>query len=396
MIWRKTANVITLRLTVAHMKWARWSAVEGGGTTVREARADACERGCDAGCETLRGAGRETAGGLAVFDLHCDTVDALGMRTWEPYASEPPAAGARPDDDLARNAGAVSLEGIGRTGAAWAQCFAVWVPDLYRRRDAQAFYRQAADYFHAQVRAHAGCVAQVRDARDVDAVLASGRVAALLTLENASVLGHSVREVEALVADGVKMATLTWNGRNAIGSGCETADGLTMFGREAVRALEDVRIVVDASHLNPPSFADLLDVARRPFACSHSNARAVCGHPRNLTDEQFRAVRDSGGVVGLTPCRSFVTDRAAGAPGGPDDVTFDELARHVEHFLDLGGERVVCLGSDFDGCTTPGWLRGCEDVPGFARLLCARFGEQLTRRLLFENARDFMVRNETA
>ena len=366
--------------------------VESGGAALRDARKNACEEWRAVG----RGAGDGADERLAVFDLHCDTVDALGMRTWEPYASEQPLAGARPDDDLARNAGAVSLESVGRTGAAWAQCFAVWVPDLYRRRDAQAFYRQAADYFHAQVRAHAGRVAQVRDAREVDAVLASGRVAALLTLENASVLGHSVREVETLVTDGVKMVTLTWNGRNAIGSGCETDDGLTMFGREAVRALEDARIVVDASHLNPPSFADLLDVARRPIACSHSNARAVCDHPRNLTDEQFRAVRDSGGVVGLTLCRSFVTTRALGAPGCPDDVTFDELARHVEHFLDLGGERTVCLGSDFDGCTPPGWLRGCEDVPELARLLRARFGEQLARRLLFENARDFMVRNETA
>lgn len=353
-------------------------------------------------CEGVPGAPAGADEGLAVFDLHCDTVDVLGMRSWEPYASGGSPCGADAGEDLLHNAGAVDLARV-RAAAprGWAQCFAIWVPDLYRRRDACAFYRQAADYFHEQMRLHADAVTQVRDARELDGVLASGKVAALLTLENARALGHSAREVEALVADGVKMVTLTWNGRNAIGSGCETADGLTTFGREAIRTLEDARIVVDASHLNPPGFADLLDVVRRPFACSHSNARAVCDVPRNLSDEQFRAVRDAGGVVGLTFCRSFVTSReldgsrAQVGPFHPADVTFEEFARHIEHFLELGGERTICLGSDFDGCTTPAWLRGCQDMPLLARLVRGRFGEDVAHRLLFQNARDFMVRNET-
>jgi membrane dipeptidase len=144
------------------------------------------------------------------------------------------------------------------------------------------------------------------------------------------------------------MLTLTWNGKNDIASGNDTADGMSDFGREAVRALEDHRIVVDVSHLNDAGFADLLHVATRPFVASHSNSRAVCPHPRNLTDAQFGEIRDRGGLVGINYYRAFIADVPAGK-----DVTFDQLSRHIDHFLSLGGEKVLALGSDFDGSDTP-------------------------------------------
>lgn len=377
------------------------------------------------------GTARASRAPVRVFDLHCDTIDYLGMRELEPYGPkiaetlasrglDPTGADPYPED-LMHNRGSIALDRVGPARhLLWAQCFAVWVPDLYHRHGARLFYQKALDYFRSQLAAYPDRVEQVRDARRVDEVLAAGKVPALLTVENASLLNHSVRAVDDLAADGVKMISLTWNDRNPIGSGNLTSDGLTTFGREAVRALEDARIVIDASHLNVASFADLVDVARRPFAASHSNSRAVCDDPRNLTDDEFRAVRDAGGVVGLSFHRGFITHRDVSAtapdtmmpgawnaeelarrmatsdPFDPADVTFDELAAHVEHFLDLGGADTVCLGSDFDGSDTPAWLASCGRMPVLHDLMTRWFGDELADKLFYTNARDFFARNEIA
>ncbi|MDO5709077.1 MAG: membrane dipeptidase, partial [Coriobacteriales bacterium] len=154
---------------------------------------------------------------------------------------------------------------------------------------------------------------------------------------------------------------------------------------------EDRRIVVDVSHLNDVGFWDLMRVVRRPIAASHSNLRAVCGHRRNLTDDQFRAIVDGGGIVGLNYCIEFVCDGAA----RPHDVSFEALSAHIERFLDLGGEQAIALGSDFDGCTTPDWLDTAEKNTGFYQRVVGRFGTTIANRLFFENARAFFVRNET-
>lgn len=160
-----------------------------------------------------------------------------------------------------------------------------------------------------------------------------------------------------------------------------------------MRALEDARIVVDVSHLNDEGFADLLEVARRPFAASHSNARSVCNVPRNLTDDEFRAIRDRRGVVGLNYYRGFIVERECPAAG---EATFDELCAHVEHFLDLGGEDTLALGSDYDGSDVPEWLDCCEKVEDFHARMVARFGQAVVDKIFFENAQAFFERNEAA
>ena len=326
-----------------------------------------------------------------VFDLHCDTIDLLAMRDREPYAG----FGLHPGDegftDLARNRAAVSLERM--EDFAWCQCFAVWVPDAYRGPEARDFYTRARDWFYDQVERHRDRIALVRDARRVDDLLAQGLSCAFLTLENSTPIDGDIAAVTRLAEDGVRMVTLTWNGRNAVGSGHETEDGLTPFGREVVRALEDERIIVDASHLNDAGFADLLATARRPFVASHSNARAVCGAPRNLTDDQFRAIRDMGGLVGINFYNGFITERDCASTGG---ATVEELLAHIEHFLDLGGQRTLALGSDWDGSDVPRWLDTCDKVGNLRHLLAERFGAETAERIFFTNARDFFVRNETA
>ncbi len=328
---------------------------------------------------------------MRVFDLHCDTIDSLAYADYGAFSEY--VQGAR-GGDLVHNSIQLAAD---RIPCPWCQCYAIWVPDDLAAfgMTALEFYRGARDWFAAHTSPD-GPVTQVRDARDIDAALEAGKVAALLTIENGLPL-QSIELIDEAAADGVKMVTLTWNAANPIAHGSQAQGGLTSYGHEALRALEDRRMVVDVSHLNDESFWDVARAARRPFAASHSNARTVCGHERNLTDDQFRAIVDAGGVVGINYFRGFISDRVTGFDAPPDgEVTFDELAAHIERFLDLGGEGAIALGSDFDGSETPEWLDACEKVAPFHELVAARFGKDLADRMFWSNAHDFFVRNETA
>ncbi len=209
-------------------------------------------------------------------------------------------------------------------------------------------------------------------------------------MEGASFLeddGAVETRLDALAEAGVRMVTLTWNGPNALGSGNDAADGLTAFGRVAVRELERRRIAVDVSHLNDAGFKDVCAVADRPFAASHSNARAICGHPRNLADWQLRELADRGGVAGLNFCRDFLSQTHA-------DPMPDDVLRHVDHVLETAGEDVLALGSDYDGCDVPGWLDPCDRVGDLHALLAREFGRTVADKAFFGNAHAFFARLE--
>lgn len=326
---------------------------------------------------------------MRVFDLHCDTIDALAYADVNPFR---PFMAEKQGGTLSHNDIQLAAD---RTGCPWCQCFAIFVPDdlTCLNLTAYEFYQRARDWFAADVARGESIVRQVRDGREIDTLLDDGSMAALLTVENGSPI-ERLEVLDEMAADGVKMITLTWNAANAIAAGSTSTGGLTSFGSDVVRAMEDRRIVVDLSHANDESFWDVARMARRPFAASHSNARSICDHPRNLTDNQFRAIRDAGGVVGINYYRAFLAERWNDAQTA-DEVTFDELAAHVEHFLDLGGEHVVALGSDFDGSTTPAWLDTCEKVAPFHERIVERFGDDIAQRMFWNNAHDFFLRNET-
>ena len=315
---------------------------------------------------------------LQVFDLHCDTLDRLALggefdRAYEPAAKGYPAS-------LRCNNAHLSLDRM--RDFDWCQCFAIYVPDTLRGADAWRFYQQVHDYFAAQLEENPDRLAQVRAPGDIDAALATGRSAALLTIEGGSFITDSLAPIGRIARDGVRMLTLTWNARNAIAGGSASTGGLTGFGRQVIGALEEQRIIVDVSHLNDESFYDVAAVATRPFAASHSNARAVCDHPRNLTDDQFRMIRDTGGIVGLNFYNNFLTTRK-------HDATPEDLLRHLDHWLALDGERTIALGSDYDGADIADWLAPGERLAALRSLVSKEFGPQTADALFFDNAHRF-------
>lgn len=326
---------------------------------------------------------------LKVFDLHCDTLDRLALSGdptvpggfYEHDAGVPRDRMSRLDDNDAN----ISLARMARFD--WCQCFAVYVPDELRGDAAWSLFERVRRFWESETDRCSAKVARVRDAVGAAVAFEQGRSAAMLTVEGCSFLEDDVQaeqRLDALAEAGVRMATLTWNGPNALGSGNDTSCGLTSFGRRMIRGLEERGIVVDASHLNEAGFRDLLAVAERPFACSHSNVRAVCPHPRNLEDWQLREIAERGGIVGLNFYNAFL--REDGAEATPDDVL-----RHVDHMLNVAGEDLLALGSDYDGSDVPRWLDPCDKVADLHALLAREFGAAIAERIFHGNAERFFA-----
>lgn len=335
-----------------------------------------------------------------VFDMHCDTADRLswqflsdelkracGMDFYGPGDPEDPV-GCR---SLATSHCHISLDKIGATP--WAQCFATYVPDALTPTQAATFYDEVNAHLDAEVAANASRVAPITSAVQVREVLEGAdepHVAAVRTIENARMFAADLGLVERYAARGVLMASLSWNAAGPLASGHDTHEHLSALGRSALAQMERNHMVLDVSHLNDECFADVAAASERPIVASHSNSRAVCPHKRNLTDDQFARIRDCGGVVGLNYCDKFLSTEVL--EGHATDVTFDEVAAHIEHWLSLGGEDVVALGGDLDGAPVPSLLDGADHLPAFQQLLEQRFGATITAKLCYGNALSFFER----
>jgi membrane dipeptidase len=217
----------------------------------------------------------------------------------------------------------------------------------------------------------AGRVAGARSAQGLLENRAAGKLSLVLSLENAGdVCEGSLRVLSVYRRLGVRCAGLVWFARNPFGSGVGQASdpgGLSPRGIEAVRALGAMGMAVDVSHLNPAGVRDVLEAATGPVVATHSNARAVCDHPRNLDNDSIREIAARGGVVGLCLFPKFLRDPAQGP------ATIEDAVRHLEHIASVGGPGCIASGSDFDGISsTPEGLRGIRDLP--------RISEALRRR----------------
>ncbi len=188
---------------------------------------------------------------------------------------------------------------------------------------------------------HAADVAIVEEAGELDDVINSGRIALILAIEGAEPIGSSISMFETFWRLGVRLASLTWNRRTLMADGiAETATHgrLTSLGVEAVAEMNRVGMLVDISHLSAPGVAHLSEIASAPYIASHSSCRAICEHPRNLTDEQIAAVADSGGFVGMNAFGPFISSV---------DPSIDRFVDHVEHAISVAGGDRVAIGADF-------------------------------------------------
>ncbi len=200
-------------------------------------------------------------------------------------------------------------------------------------------------------------ISMITTKEELSHVIESGKAGAILSIEGGEALCGSLENLYLYHEMGVRLITLTWNYANEIAEGvCEDhGGGLTEFGKKTVAAMEDLGIVIDVSHLSEKGFWDVVEYTRFPFVASHSNAKAICNHARNLTDKQIACMIKRRGCIGINFYPEFLSDTGLSK--------ISDIMRHMEHILNLGGEDCLGLGSDFDGVSClPEGVFGVESM----------------------------------
>ena len=307
---------------------------------------------------------------MDLFDLHCDTA----------YECATQLGGV----DLMKGARHISLC-RGNYLRKWRQIFAVFMPDEYRGEAAIAHYERVRDYLYRQARMFPEDFRIVKTGRSLSEDFDG--CSAILSVEGGSVLAGRIERVQSLYDDGVRLITLTWNDSNELGDGirAKKGRGLTPFGREVVKEMNRLRMAVDVSHLSDAGFYDVAAISSAPFVASHSNARALCGNLRNLTDEMMDTIVRRGGVIGLNFFREFLRDDG--------EARMTDILRHAEYMLSRGCGDSLCLGSDFDGCDVPSDMTGVESMAAlYEAFLRLNYKEDLVRRIFFDNAARYFTK----
>ncbi len=205
----------------------------------------------------------------------------------------------------------------------------------------------ALGWFEAEVITCESDICIVRNASDIRKAKTEGKIGAVLTIENSEGVERSLNILRSLYNLGVRSIGLTHNPNTWASTGNdegETGGGLTKFGIQLVKEMNRLGILVDVSHISERGFWDVLDVSDAPIIASHSNCKTLCDHPRNLTNEQLKAIAVNGGVVGITFVPGFITQ-----DGWQNTPSFAQLINHIEYAIDVAGLEHVCIGSDFDG-----------------------------------------------
>lgn len=212
----------------------------------------------------------------------------------------------------------------------------------------------------------------------------------ILSVEGGEMI-TSLKALRTLKRLGVRIAALTWNYSNHIAGGVlNPGTGLSEFGKSVVKEMNRIDMLIDYSHLNDRSFWDIADTSTAPIIATHSNSRNICSHPRNLTDEQFKAIIKTNGCVGINFYPLFLNDSKRADIG--------DIVKHIEHFMELGGENCIGIGADFDGVDyLPDNIHGCEDIHKvFDRLAQLNYSEEQLKKISHKNfERVFYERNKT-
>ena len=262
-----------------------------------------------------------------MIDLHCDTIMQL---------LDHPDSG-----DLYRNTWKIDIEKLQKAHSK-VQDFALFI-NLGDTNDPYGRYEEMRNLCTTQIHLYGEHIQHVLSYQDVESVYKSGKIGALMSIEEGGVLGGDLDKLKQAYQDGVRLITLTWNYPNGLGEPhCgEQHKKLTPKGIEFVEAMQDLGIIVDCSHLNDAGTEQLGDILDVPFIASHSNAREVTAHTRNLPDNLIKLIANKGGVIGLNFAQSFL---------GTSPVSrIEDIVKHGLYLINKGGEDVVALGSDFDG-----------------------------------------------
>ena len=302
-----------------------------------------------------------------VIDLHCDTVLAL-------LGDDMNQAGS-----LRKNDFHIDLERASRLGG-YAQCFACFTTPFMEKRHhvspVVAFEREIAT-LQREMDKNKDLISIAYSPKEIEENRKSGKMSAILTLEGTAGIGYDPELLSSLWLIGFRISSLGWNEKNPLTGSHETGGGLTDQGRAYVREAQRLGILIDVSHISDEGFWDIMDITQAPIVATHSNSRAVWNNSRNLTDDMFRAIVQTGGVAGYNVCAEFTGEKP----------TLDTMCDHILHFMELDPSgKHIALGGDLDGITEmPAGFEGVQSWPALAQRLLERGLDEKTVGNIFWN-----------
>lgn len=301
---------------------------------------------------------------MRIFDAHCDVLYQL----WN-----------NPDISFLDSAKLhVTYEQL-QIGNGSVQCFAIFVPDSVPYGTKLQTALEMVELFYSRIIEPYENMKVILTRTDL-LDLKEEEIGAVLTLEGVDAIGGSLLHYKTLLRLGVRSVGLTWNYANLAADGIleERGAGLSQFGKQLVTINNQYKLWTDVSHLSERGFWDVLELANKPIS-THSNAKHLCPHPRNLTDEQIGALIKADGRVGVTFVPQFLhTDE--------DKATIDDVLTHLDYICSLGGEHHVGFGSDFDGIDK--LTKGLEHYQAYEKLinkLLNNYSDAQVKNFLFLN-----------
>ena len=310
-----------------------------------------------------------------VFDLHCDTALAL-------LGEDVNCAGS-----LRKNELHIDLERA-KGFPGYCQCFACFTTpfmEQWHHTSPVVIFEREIATIQREVDKNSDLISLVYSPEEIEENRRVGKMSALLTIEGPAGFGFNPELLEDLYAIGFRISTLGWNESNELAGSHKTGEGLSQIGKEYVKEAQRLGMLIDVSHLSDKGFWDIMEITQAPIIATHSNSRAVCDVSRNLTDDMFRAICQTGGVAGLNLYKDFLGN----------DADMDKACDHVIHFLELDPSgKHIALGGDLDGCDPlPRDFAGIQDYPKLAgRLLERGVREETVMDIFWNNAIGVMQR----
>jgi len=308
--------------------------------------------------------------GSVVVDTHNDTV--LHLIKAPPFIYSGRPVPERRKLGERSEAGQIDIPRI-KEGGVDCLLFAMYVSPQHRARLRRLI--QMLDAFHTELEANPETIALATSYDEIIAAVKDEKIAAVITIEGGEPLEGDLGALRTAYRLGARSLTLTHFPRNELGdgSGADSGSHLSAFGKEVVEEMNRLGMIVDISHLNETGFWDVMEISKDPALATHSNCKALCGHHRNLTDDQIKALAENGGVINLSFCAGFIKDGVGfGDPESINKVTIEDWLDHLDHAVGLVGTDHVGLGSDLDGgCGFPG-LDDATKFPDLTRGMVAR------------------------
>lgn len=306
---------------------------------------------------------------MFICDCHCDTLTELYNKNASLYENGQ-------HFDIKRQ---VALGG-------GLQFCAIYVPtEVFRYQGGLRYTLCLLDKYNQEIKKlheNGIDVLQVHTAEDAGNVL-KHKAATLLAIEEGGAIDGSLEALRCLYELGVRAMTLTWSNRNDIADGINeeaTGSGLTLFGKQVVAEMNRLGMLVDVSHISTAGFWSVIETSTKPIIATHSNAKSLCSHPRNLNDEQIKALAQNGGLAGITFAGQFLEEDWHNA-------CIESVYKHIDYMLNLiGNDDHIGFGSDFDGISHPPYnIQGVQDYKPLIEYLSKYYSDETINKITHQN-----------